>query len=421
MKAKIVLFILVCLVDKAFAQNIDLAKRYNFAKTYFGLDFNFFPNLPDSYLLNKEGEIAAFERTSFLTPAFNIGATHFWGHADFFVSIATSPRKFGTDAVNNSIGLRAITGMRIFPWKLQNHAIRPYLGYKFAPIRFNQEDLDQTPYRRTQVKSLLGLGLAYRSPKMYAYLGYDFIPNSSTEIFLSRTVSAQSDFPKAVLSLGLNYMLEITNGSYTKPIAQLDSMVRRKNILGFFFGLGPSSAFPIKTSSYITDQHPYLDDRSMPNIFPEITLGYHFSKQEFVLSTAFRPIQQRRTAFGFDQQIQRNSFSLEAYKFLFDYHGFAPFLGAGVVHDLIRVKENNGGVIADEGKYSKTSPSIIFGWDIRPSRRADIWLLRTNLRYAPFAEIERSGKMLSLQHLEFNFIQAVIYPQKIKKYKELIR
>lgn len=215
-------------------------------------------------------------------------------------------------------------------------------------------------------------------------------------------------------------MLEITNGSYTKPIAQLDSMVRRKNILGFFFGLGPSSAFPLKTSSYVSERYPYLDDRSMPGIFPEITLGYHFSKQEFVLSTAFRPIQQRRTAFGFDQQIQRNSFSLEAYKFLFDYHGFAPFLGAGVVHDLIRVKENNDGNNLADGKYRKTSPAIVFGWDIRPSRRADIWLLRTSLRYSPFAEIERNGKMLSLQHLEFNFIQAVIYPQKIKKYKELI-
>lgn len=421
MKAKIVLFLLMSLVGNSFAQNLNLKKRYSFAKTYVGLDVNYLPNLPNSFFLNDLGTISPFERASFLTPAINIGATHFWGHADFFVSITTSPRKFGTDELGNSIDLGAITGMRIFPWKLKDHTVRPYLGYKFAPIRFNQEDIDQSPYRKTQVKSLLGLGLAYRSPKMYTYLGYDLIPNSSTEIFLSRTVSAESNFPKRALSLGINYMLETTNGSYTKPIAQLDSMVRAKNVLGFFFGVGPSAAFPLKKSSYIRELRPYLDDRSMPNIFPEITLGYHFSKQEFALSAAFRPIRQQRTAFDFDQQIQRNSFSLEAYKFLLDYHGFAPFIGVGVVHDLMRLKESDAGINITDEKYSKTSPSLIFGWDIRPSRRADIWLLRTNLRYSPLSEIERTGKMLSLQHLEFNFIQAVIYPQKIRKYKELIR
>lgn len=196
MKTEVVLIILMSLVGKALAQDIDLTKRYSFAKTYFGVDLNYFPHVPDSYALNSQGAAAAFERASFLTPAFNIGATHFWGHADFFVSIATSPRKFGTDAVNNSIVLRAITGMRVFPWKLQDHTIRPYLGYKFAPIRFNQEDLDQSPYRKTQVKSLFGLGLAYRSPKMYGYLGYDLIPIHLLKSFCRERFQRNRTFPK---------------------------------------------------------------------------------------------------------------------------------------------------------------------------------------------------------------------------------
>ncbi len=46
-------------------------------------------------------------------------------------------------------------------------------------------------------------------------------------------------------------------------------------------------------------------------------------------------------------------------------------------------------------------------------------MLRTNLRYAPFLDIEHNSKVLSLQHLEFNFIQLVIYPQRRKLSKKL--
>ncbi|MBK9737090.1 MAG: hypothetical protein IPO92_19905 [Saprospiraceae bacterium] len=157
----------------------------------------------------------------------------------------------------------------------------------------------------------------------------------------------------------------------------------------------------------------------MPNIFPEITAGYHFSKYDFILSANFRPIRQERNAFSFNQKLIRNSVGIEAYKFLFDYHGFAPFIGAGVMYDNIKLVETDNTTDFTDERFTFTSPSLIFGWDIRPSKRADIWLLRTNLRYSPFLEIDKNNKKISLQHLEFNFIQAVFYPQRIKKYKEL--
>ncbi len=42
----------------------------------------------------------------------------------------------------------------------------------------------------------------------------------------------------------------------------------------------------------------------------------------------------------------------------------------------------------------------------------------TNL-ITDFFEVEKSNK-LRLQHLEFNFIQAVIYPQRSKNYKSML-
>lgn len=400
-------------------QDLDLKKRYSFAKSYFGIDLNYFYNLQSSSFLNQQNEIQSFERSNFISPAINFGATHFWGHADFFVSIATSSRKAKADELDNSIRFRAITGMRIFPLAIKENTLRPYLSYKFAPIRLNQSNLQGENYRKTEVKSIFGAGIAYQTSKIYTHLGYELIPNNQTSIYLSRSQTATSAFPKGLVSFGINYTIEFTNGSYSSPIPQLDSILRSKNTLGWFFGIGPSSAFPVKSSTYITELYPFLDDKGMPNVFPEITAGYHFSKHEFIVSANFRPIKQERNAFSFNQKLIRNSLGLEAYKFLFDYHGFAPFVGAGIMYDNIKLVETDNTTKLTDERFTFISPSLIFGWDIRPGKRADIWLLRTNLRYSPLLEINKNSKKISLQYLEFNFIQAVIYPQRIKKYKEL--
>ncbi len=409
----------LCVSLPGFAQEINLKKRYSFAKSYIGVDLNYFQSLSPSSFLDAQGQVQSLQRSTFFTPAINIGATHFWGHADFFVSIATAPIPTQKDAVANSIGFRAITGMRVFPLPLQEQTIRPYLSYKFAPIRLNQSNIEGENYRKTQVKSLLGGGIAYQTDKIYAYAAYEFIPNSDTDIHIARNQQAASAFPSGTFSIGLNYLFESTAGSYQHPSPLLDSLLRQKNTLGLFLGIGPSSSFPLQSSSYITELYSFLDDKSMPNTFPEITLGYHFSKQDFIISANFRPIRQTRNAFSFQQDIRRQSYGLEAYKFLFDYHGFAPFVGAGLLLENVQLTENDRGNTITDERHHLTSPSIVFGWDIRPNRRADTWLLRTNLRYSPLLEIEKDDKSISLQHLEFNFIQLVVYPQKILKYKAL--
>ncbi len=419
MKQILTLSFLFCVSLSGYAQEIDFKKRYSFAKSYIGIDFNYFSNLQNSSFIDNQDQIQILQRSNFLTPSINIGGTHFWGHADFFVSLATSPVKFQSDEVENSIGFRAITGMRIFPIAIKENALRPYFSYKFAPIRLNQKNINNEQFRKTQVRSIVGGGLAYQTSKLYAYAGYEFIPNNEANIHISRTQTASSSFPSGFLSVGINYLFESTEGRYTPATARLDSLLHSKNTLGLFVGIGPSASFPLHSSNYISELYPFLDDKLMPKTFPEITLGYHFSKYDFIISANFRPIRQERNAFSFHQDIRRRSYGLEAYKFLFDYHGFAPFIGAGVLFENIILSETDNGISVTDRRYSHTTPSIIFGWDIRPSRRADIWLLRTNLRYLPTLEIENNNKRLSLQHLEFNFIQLVVYPQRIKKYKEL--
>lgn len=413
-----ILLLFCFLAQLGFAQNLDLERRYTFAKTYFGTELMFFSQLDPSSYLDAQSQLQPLERSPFLSPTFTIGGTHFWGHADFFVALATRPIALGRDLVGHSNRFRAITGMRLYPFPLQNYKLRPFGGFKFAPIRLNQENLAGENYRRTQVKSIWELGLGYATPQGYFYLGYNFVASPDAEVYLSREIRANSSFPQHFLSLAVNYRFETTAGSFPPAVQALDSTLRRKNRLGWFLGIGPSSAFPLRTSSYVQEKYPFLDDRAMPDIFPELTVGYHFSKQELAISAAFRPIRQERSAFGLEQTVRRNSITLEVYKFLFDYHGFAPFIGVGLMHDRIRLRETDQGQELTDAPYTQTTPSLVFGWDIRPARRADDWLLRTNLRYNPNGKIAKDGATISLEHLEFNFIQLVIYPQRLRAYRK---
>ncbi len=397
----------------AFGQ--DWEKRRAFAKTYFGVSSNIIPGSVSGKYLDENGNIQKFTRNGFVSPAINIGATHFWGYADLIVSINTADIKFGKDDIENYLSLNTFTGFRVYPFPSKEKTIRPYIGYQFSPFTYQQKDINDKNFKYSQVKSVFNAGIGVQTKNLYFTLEYGRILNSAFDTYLSRTVKSTDKFPSQMLSLGLNYMLETTKMVDDDNHREANTLFSQSNKWGLFVGLGPSSVFPMRSSEYVTDLYPFLNDRSFPNIFPEFSLGYEFSKSNFALAAAFRPIKQTRKAYDFEQEIKRNSFNLEAYKFLFDYHGFVPFIGFGTSYEQIKLNETDNNVVKTNKSFNKISPNFVFGWDIKPSQKGDTWVLRTNLRYYPWLDIENEGKKISLQQLEFNFIQLVIYPQKIEK------
>ena len=395
----------------------DWERRHKFAKTYFGVSNYISPNLSNGTFLNSNGDIQQFTRNGFLSPAVNIGATHFWGFADFYVSINTTDIKFGNDEIDNGFRLGTFTGLRIYPIASEENTIRPYLGYKFSPFRYKQSDLSGQNYKYTQVKSVFDIGLSIQLPNFYFTIEYGRVITPEFDIHVSREKVSQNKLPVNLFQIGLNYTIETTKSASTESNRKANELFSSSNNWGFFLAAGPSSSFPLISSSYITDLYPFLDDKSFPTIFPDIAMGYHFTKSDLITAISFRPITQKRSAFGFEQKISRKSINLEAYKFFGDYHGFVPYLGLGLSHENIKISESDNGTNTPISTINKLSPNIVFGWDIRPSVKGDWWILRTNLRYFPSLDVERQGKKLSWQHLEFNFIQFVFYPQRLKKIK----
>ena len=94
----------------------DWEKRHAFAKTYFGAGAYYMPSLNPGTVIDANGNLQSFEKAAFMSPSVNIGATHFWGHADFYVSITTTDITFGENAIENNYRLGTFTGLRLYPY-----------------------------------------------------------------------------------------------------------------------------------------------------------------------------------------------------------------------------------------------------------------------------------------------------------------
>lgn len=393
----------------------DWDKRHAFAKAYFGAGAYYMPTLNPGTILDLNGNVQSFEKASYLTPAINIGATHFWGHADFYVSITTADISLGENTIENKYSLGTFTGLRLYPYPTEVGKVRPYVGYAFSPYRYEQVNPSGEVFKHTAVKSMYNAGLAYQLPSAYITLEYGRTANPSFESYLSRSQTGSDAFPASMFQLGVNFAIETTSPAAAPMNRMANEFFAASNADGLFVAAGPSSAFPIQSSSYVTDYRPYLNDMSMPIIFPDFAAGYHFTKSDFIVAAASRHTIQKRSAFNYTSRLQRQSLNIEGYKFLFDYHGFVPFLGVGIGRENLKLTQTEFGVSVDPVTEQIWSPNIVFGWDIRPSVKGDWWILRTNLRYYPTLQLDLAEGALSQQHLEFNFIQLVVYPQRLQK------
>jgi len=427
MKYILLFVIYVIFIKNAYSQDYITQgkKRLNFAKTYFELGGHYSPSF-GSKSVSLNGNIFDITNPASITPYINVGGFHFWGHADFFISIPLSKINLAENENSDfTISQSVITGARFFPWAIKDNKLRPYIGASWAVVNSKQENLQNNGQPMfSKSKLLFDGGIIYGKSNYLIRLGVNIYPNTVINYPISKTRFEELKTPNWGAYLGLIYAFETTRSkNMEKENAKLNELSRvstpKANALksrDWFIGIGPSTSFILANSNYNNEMHPYYNKKPISNTFFDVSLGYQFNKKGIITALSYRNPTFTNEAFGTKQTILKSSIVLEAYKFLIDYCGFTPYIGLNIAFDKIFFDEKSA---IKNISFSKNiiTPGVTFGWDILPGKTEQWFLLRTNLRWFPFESFDVNNLTYSLNQIEYNVIQAVFYPSRFKNAK----
>ena len=328
-----------------------------------------------------------------------IGGTHFWGHAGFFIAIPV--RRFG----DSPFRTRVETGARYYPWRLTRNAVRPWLGASLMSVAYEQGDGPT----QGRVRWPLTGGLTYQRGNQLWSLGVGAVQHDAKYPDSPTTTIPITMHPRWI-SLGYTRAFDLTLGAEPawksgETARAVEQRLAAGSLGGLTVGIGPSSAFFSRASPHLRDLG-YAGQHRNARIFADIGVGYHFPRPDVQVGVAYRQNSSVVAAYGYEHKATRRAATIEAFKFLFDYHGFVPFVGPHLSREQLSVR---GSVRGDATLWR---PGVTVGWDIRPDRLQSM-ILRTNLRYTPRLDAPvTGGRKVALDQVEFNFIQFVIFPKR---------
>ena len=392
------------------AQNyVENAGRYEFAQTYVGFDTLFFPSL--STIHDPLGSLQGIPPS--FSPRLTIGGLHFWGYADFYVSFPVYTNRYTSPPPGDDTRIYSgvETGFHFYPWQLVHNSLRPFIGISWNVLNFQQAFANRTKgSERNLHRFPIVSGLSYYNRWGQIDLSARYVPNPTFEYYVTETEKREYRLLPFSVGIGYKYLFDTTAGLNEDPpaIRERERVLRETGRLsGVTLGAGLSSAIPITALQTDAPMRAFLNVPPTIAFNPDISVGFHIHKIDAEVRSTFRFMYlQQDGGFGVNQTFLRFAASLELIKFLFDYHGFVPFLGVGAEFNYLTYRERSASSLKLEG--SRFGVPIVFGWDIRPHVAVN-WLLRTNLRYNPLLNLEGNGVRAPFDHFEFNFIQFVYY------------
>ncbi|MEL7221936.1 MAG: hypothetical protein AAGJ93_11495 [Bacteroidota bacterium] len=397
--------------------------RHRFAQLMLGADMVYFPSSGNTANFTSQGLLTDIQAPAVLLPRLSIGGTHFWGHTYFFVNFPVSnflDRSVPGGEIFYSPSVE--TGARLYPWRIERKKVRPFVGFAWSLNDWRQEGANGTGVFESKRRMPLHLGLTYQRKNLLFDLGYGRFVDQPLSYAIDRNTFVDVELPKQYFWVGINWQLETTAGAeknYLNGITEqrVQTLKERKGISGFSLAIGPSAAFVQGKAPRNELLYPALTKHRGVAIFPDIGLGYYYYHWDLHFNIAHRSNRSTRKAYSIQQQLKRRSVALEAFKFLFDYHGFVPFVGPSLSREWLSLTELDGDLTTADESQQQWAGGITFGWDIRPDDFQP-WILRTNLRYTPLKNIGAEGG-LSFSQIEFNFIQFVWYPGRAKRMKKI--
>ncbi len=419
-------FFLILLVGfsfKGLAQRDSLSakKRLDFAKMYFEIGGNFSPSFTGKRLLDND--VSAFKNSASINQYLSWGAFHFWGHAEFYVNFQLNQENFEkSEETDFELTHSVVTGVRLLPWAFQEKKIRTYVGVNWSSIDFQQKikPEEHQPVLSKDFLLVPEAGLMYGYKGFMLRLGASYFHANKWNYPISKTRATEIKTPKLNFQIGLNYSFENSTQEDPKVNERWNSypQVSRlgyatKKFGDLFVGVGPSLSFSLSKSEYNQSELPYIKNQLTSTNYLDISVGYQFNKSGIFTALSFRNPAFKAEGYGTTQTINKTSLTLETNKFLTDYSGFAPFVGVNVAYDRIKYKEYVESV-SKKIVFNNVEPGISFGWDIVPGKTDEALILRTNLRWYPLSSFEIDGKIFDFSQLEYNLIQFVFYPGRLK-------
>ncbi|MEL7532983.1 MAG: hypothetical protein AAFN10_16825, partial [Bacteroidota bacterium] len=364
-----------------------------------------------------------------LEPRLTISGLHFWGYGEFYVSIPVAGIDLNKNQqVAKSYSTSVETGARVYPTQIRQGKVAPYVGVSFNNNYFRQRFRDSDEAGPAMQRKIIPIhaGLVYNHKALLFEAGLSYFGKGDDDYYVSRTQAATFERPQLGLNLGMKWFFDTTLGAERawengKSAQLADEMNAKRALNGLSFLIGPSSAFTTAKSSYNQQERPWLEDHTGSGVFLELGVGYYLAKPDLHFNLAWRRNSSSIGSYGITQRLNRQAFTLEAFKYLFDYHGFVPYIGPSISFEQLSGLETDRGTETLNLNRTAILPAITFGWDIRPDN-VQSFILRTNLRYAPFLTMDTpSGERLNFSQLEFNFITFVYYPGRAKRIKQYRR
>lgn len=398
---------------------VEKQSRHRFAQLNFGLDYQTSIG-GQTQFLNAQNQIASFDLGQTHKARLLIGGTHFWGHADIYLAIPLGSPSF-SESGQEALYLSGVeTAFKYYPWRIKHNQIRPFIGFSLDPFYFEQDN-DLLPFgdgpelNHTSLPLLTGITFNSKGHLLEAGLLWNY--NNEQDYYISQDVQTQIQTPPLYLNVSYRYMIDTTvpaepdwESGRTAKVTKILADKGRLN--DFYIGLGMSSAFWLGRSSYNDEARPYINQYST-SIMPDFALGYYLHRPDISISTSYRAYGTSTFSYGANQSLRRQSLALEATKILFDYHGFTPFIGPVVSYERLKFKESFERQLTQDIEDTRISYGLTFGWDIRPNR-IQAFILRTNLRWYPDLQLEVvEGQKISFNNIEFNFIQLVLFPDRM--------
>lgn len=387
--------------------------RYAFAQTYFGMQGGW-----QGVAQADRGVITA---PDFLASRVIIGGTHFWRKADFYVSFPIVSRAVSGNPVQWGYTDGVITGGRFLPLGLSRKHPTPFAGIQWVVPGFAVGEGPVVSRSRLGFDAGLGMVIG-KSWTVEAAAG--FILHQKYRYYTTRTVVNKVHAPELGIHVAVKKYVDFTAGMGSAPARQYVSGLReymdnRGGLSTFSIAAGPSSTIPLSAVPFAR-QFQWISDRPLIAIHPDLGVGYYFHKPDLALRLAFRAVLPVHEGHGLELYYRQRHWAAEAFKFLFDYKGFVPFAGlsAGITSYKFRLRDSSEVVEQLTGRVF--SYALVFGWDIRPSD-VEWFILRTNLRYMPAAALRSQGLRVTAHQLEFNFIQVVIYPERVVRAHQMRR